>query len=421
MISYTFDLLAAREAFRVIEQKSKQSVIENKKGGKAMTKEYYSFIMETKIIYGTGSAEQLGEIISQKGAKKVMLIADAGVKRAGLVEKIQDNLKTSKIDYSLFEDVEISSSTDTVDRGAALVKQENDDLIVGIGGGSSIDTAKAIGVVVTNGGKCIDYAGSNKVKKPPMEVIAIPTTAGTSAEITDVAVIADRATKARIGIRSPYIVPSLAILDPLLTLTMPPHITASTGMDALSHAIESYTNTYTKAPTEVLALEAIRRIGAHLCHAVANGDNLEARDNMLMGSLLAGLAFRNTRLGILHAITGPFCGYYEVPHGVANSVLLPYVMDFNLKGNFDKFTNIASALGFPTANLSRREAAQASVTAVHQLLLDVGLPVSFKKMGLDQKMIPEIASKAMKSGNIPINPRKPTVEDLIAICEKSFQ
>lgn len=386
-----------------------------------MAREYFSFLMETKIIYGIGAAEQLGEIIAQKSAKKVMLIADAGVKKAGLVEKVQDNLKSYRIDYSLFEDIEVSSSTDTVDRGAELVKKKNQDLIVAIGGGSSIDTAKAIGVLVTNGGKCADYAGVNKVKKPPMEVIAIPTTAGTSAEITDVAVIADRISKARIGIRSPYIVPSLAILDPLLTLTMPPHITASTGMDALSHAIESYTNTYTKEPTEVLALEAIRKIGANLCHAVANGNNLEARDNMLMGSSLAGIAFRNTRLGLLHAITGPFCGYYEVPHGVANSVLLPYVMEYNLKGNFDKFANIASSLEFPTKKLSKREAAQASVKGIYQLLADTGLPASFKEMNLDQKFIPEIAAKAMKSGNIAVNPRTPNVEDIINICEKSFQ
>jgi alcohol dehydrogenase class IV len=386
-----------------------------------MTKEYFSFLMETKIMYGLGSADQLGKIISQKGSKRVILITDFGVKKAGIVEKIQNDLKEHGIDNELFEEIEVSSSTETVDKGADRIKQENYDLIVSIGGGSSIDTAKAIAVVVTNGGKCIDYAGINKVKKSPMEVIALPTTAGTSAEITDVAVIADRSQNARIGIRSPYVVPSLAILDPLLTITMPPHITASTGMDALSHAIESYTNTFTEAPTEVLALEAIRKIGAHLCHAVANGNNLEARDNMLMGSLLAGLAFRNTRTGLLHAITGPFCGYYEVPHGVANSVLLPYVMDYNLKGNFDKFANIASVLGFATAGFSRREAAQASVRAIRQLLVDVGLPTSFKGIHLDQKFIPEIASKSMKSGNISINPRTPKVEDIIAICEKSFQ
>jgi len=386
-----------------------------------MNKEYFSFIMETKIIYGIGSSEQLGKIIAQTGANKVIIIADSGVKKAGLVERIQNNLKEFNIENNLFEDIEISSSTDTVDKGAALVRQENYDLIVGIGGGSSIDTAKAIGVVTTNGGKCIDYAGVNKVKKPPLKVIALPTTAGTSAEITDVAVIANRNNRARIGIRSPYVVPSMAILDPLLTLTMPPHITASTGMDALSHAIESYTNTFTEVPTEVLALEAIRKIVANLCHAVANGNNLEARDNMLMGSLLAGLAFRNTRLGILHALTGPFCGYYDIPHGVANSILLPFVMEYNLKGDLDKFANIASALGVSVAKLSRREAALASVIAIRQLLVDIGLPLSFKEMHLDPEFIPMIASEAMKSGNISINPRIPTLEDLMNICEKSFQ
>jgi alcohol dehydrogenase class IV len=381
---------------------------------------FYSFTVKTKIIFGIGAASQVGIIASELGAKKAIIITDSGVKKVGLVEKIQSYLNEQGISSEMFEDVEISSSVETVDKGAEIIKQEKYDLIVGIGGGSAIDTAKAIAVVVTNGGKCVDYAGVNKVKQTPMAVIAIPTTAGTSAEITDVAVIADRSNNARIGIRSPYIVPLVAILDPLFTITMPPHITASTGMDALTHAIESYTNTATDTPTEVLALEAIRKIGKHICHAVANGNNLKARENMLMGSLLAGLSFLNTRLGVLHAITGPFCGYYEIPHGVANSVLLPYVMEYNLKGNLDKFANIASALGVSTVGLSRREAAQCAVSAVRQLLTDIDLPSSFKNMGLDEKLIPEISSKAMKSGNIRINPRCPKVEDIIDICKKSF-
>lgn len=381
---------------------------------------FYSFAVKTKIIYGIGATSQVGIIATELGAKKAIIITDSGIKKVGLVEKIQSYLNEQGISSEMFEDVEISSSVETVDKGAKIIKQEKFDLIVGIGGGSSIDTAKAIAVVVTNGGKCVDYAGVNKVKQTPIAVIAIPTTAGTSAEITDVAVIADRSNNARIGIRSPYVVPLVAILDPSFTITMPSHITASTGMDALSHAIESYTNTATHTPTEVLALEAIRKIGKHICHAVANGNNLKARENMLMGSLLAGLSFLNTRLGLLHAVTGPFCGYYEIPHGVANSVLLPYVMEYNLKGNLDKFASIASALGVSTAGLSRREAAQCAVNVIRQLLTDIGLPTSFKNMGLDEKLIPEISSKAMKSGNIRINPRTPKVEDIIDICKKSF-
>jgi len=376
----------------------------------------YRFVMSTEIIYGLGASGQIGSIAAARGAKRAFVVSDQGVKQARLLEPIQNALQEQGIETALFDDVEQSSSVQSVNRGAEMVRTQGYDAIIAIGGGSAIDTAKAMGAVAANGGSCSDYAGINKIKLPPVPVIALPTTSGTSAEMTDVAVIADRAKHARIGLRSPFVAPAIAIVDPLLTVSMPAHVTASTGMDALTHAVESYTNTATAEPTELMALEAIRIIGENLRGAVANGGNVQARERMSMACVLAGIAFRNTRLGILHAITGPFCGYYEVPHGVANAVILPHVMRFNMLGNLEKFAKVAQALGVKTENMSCREAALSSIGAVRDLLSDVGLPETFRDMKLDQGLIPQIAAEAVKSGNLAVNPRKATKEDLIAIC-----
>jgi alcohol dehydrogenase class IV len=382
--------------------------------------EAYRFVMNTEIVYGVGASEKVGAIAQELGKKKALVISDPGVVHAGLLDPVLGYLKAKNIGADVYDDIEQSSSIDSVDKGAALIREKGYDVIVAIGGGSAVDSGKAMGLVAANGGVCRDYAGSNKAKLPAVDVIALPTTAGTSAEVTDVAVIADREKNARLGLRSPFVPPRIAIIDPLLTLSMPAHVTASTGMDALSHAIESYTNTITKEPTEVTALEAIRIIGANLPAAVANGKNLDARERMCMACVLIGIAYRNTRLGILHAITGPFCGYYEVAHGVANSVLLPHVMRFNMHGNYKKFADIAEALGVSTYNKNTRQLAESAADAVQRLLLDVGLPETFKGMNLDRSLLPQIAEEGVKSGNITINPRSAKAEDLAAICEKAF-
>ncbi|MCR4443246.1 MAG: iron-containing alcohol dehydrogenase [Peptococcaceae bacterium] len=380
----------------------------------------FRFVMATEIVYGLGASREIGAVVQSRGARKALVISDQGVKQAGLLEPIQASLQERGIVTELFDDIEQSSSVYTVDKGAEIIRAQGFDIVVAIGGGSAIDSGKAMGVVAANGGTCRDYAGANKVKVPPVPVIALPTTAGTSAEVTDVAVIADREKHARLGLRSPLVVPAAAVIDPLLTVSMPAHVTASTGMDALSHAIESYTNTVSTEITDAMSLEAIRIIGSNLRSAVANGKNIKARERMTMACVLIGMAYRNTRLGILHAITGPFCGYYEVPHGVANAVLLPHVMSFNIPGNMEKFAKIAAALGVNIENMSTRQAAQSSIEAVQDLLVDVGLPLTFKDMKLDRGLLPQIAAEAEKSGNLAINPRKSTKEDLLAICEKAF-
>jgi alcohol dehydrogenase class IV len=381
-------------------------------------RDLYRFIMSTEIVYGSGASKEIGSILASLGAKKVFILTDLGVKQAGLLEPIQTGIAEKGMETALFDNIERSSSVQTVDKGADIVRSKGFDIIIAIGGGSVIDSGKAIGVVASNGGACSDYAGIDKVKYPSIPVVAVPTTAGTSAELTDVAVIADRSKNARLGIRSPFIVPKLAILDPLLTMSMPANVTATTGMDALTHAIESYTNIVTKEPTEIMALEAIKLIGSNLRTAVTNGRNTQAREKMVMACLMTGLAFRNTRLGAVHAISGPFCGHYEIEHGIANAVILPYVMKFNLSGCLEKYAFIAAALGIKIENMSQRQAALCAIDAVQELNVDVGLPSSFKYLNLDENVLHKIVEEASKSGNAAINPRQATKEDLLTICKK---
>ena len=380
----------------------------------------FRYVMNTEIVFGVGSSQKLASIIAEQGGTKAFIVSDKGVEASGILDGIRAGLDAANVPFGLFDDIEQSSSVEAVDKGADIIRREGCDIIVAVGGGSALDSGKAMGLVVGNGGKCRDYVGAGKAKKPSLPVIALPTTAGTSAEVTDVAVIADREINARSGLRSNFVVPRVAIVDPQLTLSVPPGVTAATGVDALSHAIESYTNTASDLPMDLASLEAIRLIGESLPAAVANGKNLKAREDMCMACVLIGLAYRNTRLGILHAITGPFCGYYDVAHGVANAILLPHVMRYNAPGNFEKFANIAVALGAPAEGYTRRELAFMAADLVADLLEDVSLPADFKAMGLDAGKLQDIAREASKSANLLINPRSATERDLLAICEMTF-
>ena len=380
----------------------------------------FRYVMNTEIVFGVGSSKKLASVIAEQGGTKAFIVSDKGVEASGILDGIRAGLEAAKMPFGLFDDIEQSSSVQSVDAGADIIRQEGYDIIVAIGGGSALDSGKAMGLVAGNGGKCRDYVGAGKAKKPSLPVIALPTTAGTSAEVTDVAVIADREINARSGLRSNYIVPRVAIVDPLLTVSVPPAVTAATGVDALSHAIESYTNSVSDIPMDLASLEAVRLIGKALPAAVAKGNNLKAREDMCMACVLIGLAYRNTRLGILHAITGPFCGYYEVAHGVANAILLPHVMRYNAPGNFEKFANIALALGAPAEGYTQRELAFMSADLVADLLEDVSLPADFKAMNLDAGKLPDVCKEAVKSANLLINPRAATEKDLLAICEMTF-
>lgn len=373
----------------------------------------------TKLYFGVGEAEKIVERVNELGGRNVLIVTDPGVLRTNIVERIKDKLDSAGIRTEVFSKVEPNPTVEIVDEGVKVARSFGCDVLLAVGGGSSIDTAKAIGLLLTNEGE-IGYYWKNPPKNRILPLIAVPTTAGTGSEITWVTVIKDTKKKVKMGIGNPKLAPSIAVCDPLLTVTMPPSVTAATGLDALTHAIESYTNVITEPISESIALHAIHLIGKYLRAAYAKGDNLEARYNMLLGSTMAALAFANTKLGVIHAITAVMGGYFDVPHGVINAILLPYGMEFNLIGNVSKFAKIAEALGENTAGLTEVQSARKAVEAVRELCRDVGIPSSLKDVGVKEEAIEDICREAMSNVGIPINPRTPTLEDLIKICKAAM-
>lgn len=379
----------------------------------------FTWQLPTKIMFGVGEATKIGEEAKALGGKRVLVVSDPILSKIGLVDKINGYLEQAGLAVTVYDGVEPNPTVDVVEKGLAQARDFDCNVLVGLGGGSSIDAAKAIALMLNNPGTIGDYWG----KEPPnkaLPVIAVPTTAGTASEVTWVTVIKDTKCKVKMGISHPKLAAAVALCDPALSITMPPSVTAATGLDALTHAIESYTNAITEPISQVIALEAIRLIGENLRPAVAKGDNIYARDRMLLGSLMAGLAFANTKLGIVHAITAPLGGYFPVPHGVVNAILLPYAMEFNLIGNLERHADIAEALGENIDGLTLVQAAERSVEAVKRLSKDVGLPGGLGEVGVKEEALADVCAEAMKNVNIPINPRRPKLEDLINICKKAM-
>lgn len=381
----------------------------------------FRYEIPTAIEFGNGSIRLLAEHVKTLGGSKVLIVADPGVVQAGIAERLKAPLEEANIPYELFSDIEADPAIESVEQGTGIAKSTGCDLVVGVGGGSSLDTAKAIGLMLTNPGHIKDYVGINKVGIPAAPVIAVPTTAGTGSEMTIWSVLSDKKEKVKLSVGSIYNCPALALCDPELTMTLPPHITAATGMDALTHALESYVNKATQPISEGLSVQAMKMISNSLRLAVVQGENLEARYNMLQASLIAAMAFNSTRLGLAHALAIPLGAHFKIPHGVVNAILLPEVMQFNIIGNVAKFAEIAVIFGERTEHLTEREAAERSVAAIRKLKLDVGITQTLSDYGLEEKHLDKIAEEAMTSGNVPVNPRKPSIEDLKNICRSAMR
>lgn len=378
----------------------------------------FRYEIPTVIEFGNGSIRKLPDHVRSFGGTKVFIVGDPGVVKAGVVERLTDSLQASNIPYVLFSEIESDPDIHSVEVGTELAKNEGCNLVIGVGGGSSLDTAKAIGIMMTNKGNIRDYVGINKVPAPSAPVIAVPTTAGTGSEVTIWSVLSDKQSKTKLSVGSPYNCPELAVCDPELTLTLPPHITAATGMDALTHALESYVNKNTQPISEALSLQAMKMIARSLRQAVAQGDNLNARHDMLLASLIAAMAFNSTRLGLAHALALPLGAHFKIPHGLVNAMLLPEVMQYNLIGNTAKFAEIAGIFGEVTEGLSVRQAAERSVVAIRQLKEDVGITQTLTDFGVREEHLELVAKEAMESGNVPVNPRIAGPEDLKQICRK---
>ena len=378
----------------------------------------FSFELPTRIEYGVGVISKLGDELRLLKAQKVAIITDPGIIKAGLLDKITSILKEEKLLYNVFDGVDPNPKDRNVERGAQVVRSFEADAMVAIGGGSVIDCAKAIGVLVSHDGKRIkDFEGKTAVKKQILPFIAIPTTAGTGSEVTFSAVITDTENNYKMTVRSPFMAAKVALLDPKLTVTVPPHITASTGMDALTHAIEAYTVKVSEPVSDALALYAIELISNNLVNAVKNGEDIEARACMLVGSLLAGIAFSHSDVGSVHCMAEALGGVYDAPHGICNAVLLPYVMEYNVEFCLEKYSRIAQAMGEVFYTIE--EGAMKAVERVKELAVDVGLP-SFKSLGVKEEDLEKLADMAAKNISTESNPREMTKEDYLTLFRRAM-
>ncbi|WP_164745727.1 iron-containing alcohol dehydrogenase [Neobacillus mesonae] len=368
----------------------------------------------TEIIWGSGAVENVSSIIEKNKVKRVLVVTDPGIVKSGLIDLVTPQLKN--VEYTLFNEVEPNPSVQTVNKALDKCKELETDLIIGVGGGSPIDVAKAVAVVYTNGGSIVDYEGIDTFPNQSAPLLAIPTTSGTGSEVTSFTVITDTERNYKLTVGGTRVAAKWAIVDPQLTLTMPPGITASTGIDALVHAIESFTSRASFHYSEVLALDAVSLISGSLRKAFYQGDDLEARENMLLGSLTAALAFNNTRLGNAHAISHPLSAFFGIAHGIANGILLPTIMEFNLLSCPEKFARISEAID-PEVKGSMLEKAYESVHLVRCLAKDIKIPTSIAELGINkaeyEAAIPAMARDALKSGNVLVNPRKTKLEDII--------
>ncbi|KOA20088.1 1,3-propanediol dehydrogenase [Clostridium homopropionicum DSM 5847] len=379
----------------------------------------FVFKAPNKIIYGLGSIKNVGEETAKYGKKALIVTGRSSTKKSGALDKVLNSLKENKVETIVFDQVESDPSVDTVEAGTKVAKEQAIDVIIALGGGSPLDAAKAISIMLTNPGKLIDYEN----KAPEIEgipVIAVPTTAGTGSEVTRFSVITDTKRKIKMLLAGDTLIPKVAILDAELTITMPKDVTAATGMDALTHAIEAYISKVSQPASNLYALSAIKIISSNIIKAVNNGDNLEARENMLFGQMQAGLAFSNASVALVHAMSRPLGAFFKIPHGMANAILLPKVMEYNRASVPEKFKDIAEAMGENTSNLSLREASKLAVKAIKNIYDETGLPKTLGEVGVTEDSIETLAKDAFKSGSTLLNPTKASIHDIIKIYKDIY-
>jgi len=382
----------------------------------ALADQTYGFYIPTVTLMGIGAHKELGEQVKSLGGKKPFICTDKGITKAGLTAQIAELIrKDAGVEPVIFDETIPNPTDKNVHNGLKIFKDKKCDMIITLGGGSSHDAGKGIGIVATNGGNIRDYEGVNRSTKPMPPFIAINTTAGTASEMTRFCIITDTDRKVKMAIVDWRVTPNLAINDPLLMAGMPPLLTAATGMDALTHAIEAYVSTIATPVTDACALQAIDLISKYLRAAVANGQDMEARDKMAYAEYLAGMAFNNASLGHVHAMAHQLGGFYDLPHGVCNAILLPHVERFNMIAKMSRFADIARTLGEPVEGLSQRAAAERALEAIKDLSRDVGIPSGLKELGVKEKDLRVMAENAQKDACGLTNPRCPKLDDVIEI------
>ena len=376
------------------------------------------FHLATKVISGAGCISEVAAEASRMTAKPVLIVTDPGLVKTGLIDRIQAVLKEGGVETRVFSDVQPNPDVRIAARCAEDINANATELVIAVGGGSSIDTAKAACMLATNGGDLRDYVGFERFRNDPVPMFAVPTTAGTGSEVTIVAVMSDEENDKKFTIGGQRLVPKAAFLDPELTLTLPKSVTAYTGVDALCHALESYTSIYAQTITDSLNVTAIKLIFANLPTAVLNGSNLEARRNMLNAACIASMTCNSTFLGLVHAIASPLCAFYNIPHGTAVAVTLPEVLQFNLPVAVDKYAHLAREVGLDNGVSTDRELAQRFVDAIRTLNKDIGIPEKLSAVGVETEKLDAIAEYAANYVQARYNARKASVADVRGILDR---
>lgn len=382
----------------------------------------YQFKTPSVIVNGPGAAKEVGSFAKGLG-KKALIVTDVALEKIGLLNDIKNSLEMAGISFAIYDKVVAEPTMDFAEEGLKIFKEVQAEFLIAVGGGSPIDAAKGIAALATNPGKMSDFAGANKIPRPGAPLIAIPTTAGTGSEVSQFTIITDTTRDVKMLIASLNIMPRVALVDPLMTLTMPQKITAATGLDALTHAIEAFVSVKAQPITDTLALQAIRFIAGNIRQAWSNGDNVEARTNMMIGALQAGMAFSNSSVALVHGMARPIGAYFHVPHGISNAALLPTVIEFSIPGNPKRYAAIAEAMGEITEGLSVLDAAYLAADAVEGLNVDLKVP-TLRELGVEEKkfnsIVEQMAADAIASGSPGNNPRKATQGEIVELYRRAF-
>ena len=384
----------------------------------------YDFFVPNVNFFGKGTVEVVGERCAILGGKRALIVTDSFLKNLanGPVSKVVESLREANMEVAYFDGVEPNPKDFNIYDGLKVYKENSCDLIVTVGGGSAHDCGKGIGIAATHDGDLYsDYAGIEKLENPLPPIVCVNTTAGTGSEVTRHCVITHSEKKIKYVIVSWRNTPLVSINDPELMLDKPAGLTAATGMDALTHAVESYISLGANPITDSMAIQAIKLVSNNLRQAVAFGRNVEARENMAYASILAGMAFNNAGLGYVHAMAHQLGGLYDIPHGVANAVLLPHVLEYNIISNVDKFADLAEFMGENIAGLSKRDAADKAIHAIKKLSEDVKIPSNLKALGVKREDFDLMATLALEDGNAISNPIQGKKEDIIRIFEAAYK
>ena len=382
----------------------------------------YRMILNETSYFGAGSRKVIAEEVAKRGYKKALIVTDKDLIKFGVADQVIAVLKDANIPYEIFDEVKPNPTVKNVKAGIAAFQAAGADFMIAIGGGSSMDTSKAIGIIINNPefSDVVSLEGVANTKKKSVPVIALPTTPGTAAEVTINYVITDEENVKKMVCVDPNDIPTLAIIDPELMLSMPRGLTASTGMDALTHAIEGLITLGAWEMSDMFETKAIEMIAKWLPKAVENPSDIEARDGMATAQYIAGMAFSNVGLGLVHGMAHPLGAYYDIPHGVANALLLPFVMEYNKEAAKAKYRTIAEAMGVDTSSMSDDEAADAAVKAVKDLAIRVRIPQHLSEIGVPESGLPTLAQAAFNDVCTPGNPRQTNVEEILAIYKKAF-